>query len=235
MKTCISTTSQTQQISQAFLLYRDFVTIHDVEVDNGVPVIKPGVLATKEAISCGLRALMPPEEAKVELLPAELLAKGVDYMAWWIKPGKRHVRFDAKKLGKRGAVVNLPGLVMIVAPSGWYVFAVAGRSRPTATTKIYRSPFFNVWDQGKICVGSVTVPDAEKFFDTAAWEAAFFDSYFAHPNVDKLVKDEDAYDFWADMLDGKYPKFPTKKLYATKHSLDDVFKHVVLSQGGQYD
>lgn len=230
MQVVFHDTRQTEKLSGAVLVYESFATMHSIEHREAGPVIVPGVLATKEALVCALRNLLPESDASTGLIPEVLLAKGVDHMVWWIKPQMRSVRFACTEFGSRCDIVPNPGLVMVASQKGWYVFAVKCKGRPTPSTKLYQAPYFNVWKSGQICTGNVTLPSGADWVKTDLWEEAFFGSAFSHPNVhspDKLVK-AGAYAFWRDMLDGKYGrKFPTPLLVDRKMTLESMYRQVL--------
>lgn len=231
MEVYSSKTEAREVLHKAFLLYGSFATVHEIGHRKEGPVILPGTLATKDGLAEALRALLPPESRGTGLIPATLLASGVGYMVWWIPPSIRQLWFKAEELGgEKTAVMPLPGLVMATTPSQWMVFAVKGKSRPKPETKLYQAPFFNVWAGGKICTGTARVPDEGSRHKPEKWETAFFESYFTHPNIhhsNRLVKGG-AYDFWRDMLDGKYAKFPESMLVDAKLTLDRMYTQSVI-------
>ena len=71
----------------------------------------------------------------------------------------------------------------MVTTKAWKVFAFKGRQRPDADTPLSVAPFFNVWQNGTICVGSARLPKGDQVHNHLAWEEAFFRSYFTHPNI----------------------------------------------------
>ena len=231
MEVYSSKTEVREVLSKAFLLYGSFATVLEIAQRSEGPVILPGTLATKDGLAEALRALLPPESCGTGLIPPTLLASGVGYMVWWVPPAKRQLWFKSAELGgERTAVVSLPGLVMATTPSQWMVFAVKGNSRPKPETKLYQAPFMNVWEKGKICTGTARVPDEGNRHIPEKWESAFFESYFTHPNIhhpDGLVKGR-AYDFWRDMLDGKYAKFPQNMLVDIKLTLQRMYSQSVI-------
>src|ERR1035437_2468687 len=97
-----------------------------------------------------------------------------------------------------------PGLVFAACSKVWSVWAVKGDHRPRPDSMLYQAPYFNVWDGGRICQGNVEVPDGTTAEKIDAWNAAFFNSFFTHPNIHKnLAKYRGgAYKFWKDMLAG---------------------------------
>jgi len=125
------------------------------------------------------------------------------------------VFFNCKELGERTKVVQHPGLVFQASRSGFRAFAVKGTERPTADTVLFEPPYFNTWDQGKICIGSAKVPRRINVGSIAGWEEGFFSSAFTHPNHGgKRIDFKDGFfAFWRDMLDGKFSKaFPLEVL-----------------------
>lgn len=233
MKVHAGSTTQTDSLKHAILMYGSFATVHEVQQTGkgGQPVIRPGVLATTEGLMAALRTLLPESQRGTGLLPETMLATGVDHMVWWVKPTTRQVWFSCKELGgERSAIVPNPGLVMAVTEGKWYVWAVKGNQRPTPETPLYLAPYFNVWSSGQICVGSTAVPKGKHKQSTTAWEDAFFGSFFSHPNVrapEKLVKKGSEFKFWQDMLAGKYAKFPEGMLVENRHTLQSAFNQII--------
>ena len=226
MKVTTGSEKQTSELQQAVLIYSTFVTIHDVANKGSTLEIKPGTLATSDALRTALQHLMPEQEASSDFIPETLLAKGVGYMVWWVKPARRTVWFKCEEMGpeQSGEVPN-PGLIMAVTPSSWYLWAVKGAGRPTLNTKLYQAPYFNVYSTGSLCTGSIAMPRDTDFFNIGKWEQAFFASFFTHPNVHEsggLIKKGSCYRFWLDMLDGKYKTFPSQQLVDRKTTLADV-------------
>ena len=64
-----------------------------------------------------------------------------------------------------------------------HLFALSGKGKPRLTTPLCNAPFFNLYHNGNVCMGSVDVSISqsaalEEFI--AAWESYFFNSYFSH-------------------------------------------------------
>ncbi len=230
MKVTTGSEKQTSELQQAVLIYSTFVTIHDVANKGNTLEIKPGTLATSEALRTALQHLMPEQDASSDFIPDTLLAKGVGYMVWWVKPARRTVWFKCQEMGpeQSGEVPN-PGLIMAVTPSSWQLWAVKGASRPNLGTKLYQAPYFNVYSTGSLCTGSIEMPRDTDFFNSSKWEQAFFGSFFTHPNVHEsggLIKKGSCYRFWLDMLAGKYKTFPSQQLVDRETTLADVLAHL---------
>ena len=125
-----------------------------------------------------------------------------------------------------------PGLVFVVTTKAWKVFAFKGRQRPDADTPLSVAPFFNVWQNGTICVGSARLPKGDQVHNHLAWEEAFFRSYFTHPNIHTprgLTRYRAGpFALWRDLLDGRLSHFPTRTLVPTGWTLRQAFEAAVL-------
>jgi PRTRC genetic system protein B len=221
-----------------------YATVHDVAQGKRGPAIGAGEPATKEACADLARALGAASSLS-GFVPPNLLYMGARTLAWWRPPGVATMHFNAEKdaagdqredkthakaLGKRGGRAPQPGLVFIVTPGDWYVYAVPGTARPDADTKILRAPYFNVWSGGRICTGNVKLPETLSPAALAAYEQAFFGSEFTHPNVhgrERLVNHPGgSYAFWRELLDQPPAAFPARALVATKRTLGQLIEGI---------
>jgi PRTRC genetic system protein B len=220
-----SNSSSSAELAAAILLYKNgkevnFVSVHDIEYINGEksqPYIGVGKPASKGALSELVKDLVPSLAAKRTVMPANVLSYDFEHLAWYVPPSKRQLWFNHEKFGgKVSASIDLPGLVFFVGLSGWYVFALDSKERPTADTALMVSPFLNVWGGGKICTGNIDVPKIKDANSYLAFEEAFFRSYFTHINIhekDRLVKFAGGpYKLWSKLINGQLKKFPVKAL-----------------------
>lgn len=205
-----------------------FATVHAIHRnEHGAVTILPGKPMTALAVARLARRLS--KRARGGFVPPNLLYQDVGGIAWWVPPARRQIWFrsDPDKLGasERGEVVPHPGLVFAVSTSGsWRLWALRGSERPGPDTPLFKAPYFNCYEGGGICVGNVEVPGSAAVDKIAAWQAAFFGSWFTHPNVhDGLVNYRGgAYKFWRDMLDGRHPEFPEHVLVPNGKTLREV-------------
>lgn len=223
-------------LSNAILLYNDrresktvFASVHEVDLKKGNHRIKAGVPISKSALKKALTALSPEEHAPVALLDSRILAKGDDYLVWYVKPQKRQIWFKCDELGEASGLTDHPGLVFMVTNKNWHVFAVKGKNRPSPTTPLYVSPYFNVWEDGRICIGNVDTPKGENRFDPEQWLSAFYGSYFTHPNIHTpggLTKFRGgSFALWRSLLKGT--KFQNDWLVPARETLEEAFDRVV--------
>lgn len=211
------------ELDAALLFYRSdkgdiYATQHSARVVDERPVLLPGVPITLESLADF----------------AELAAKRTSYrgfvhdrvvylapytIAWWVPACTRRVWFkSAGKLGERSGDAKHPPLVFIVNKKSWSVFALRDNQRPRADTKLCRAPYFNVWDDGRICVGNVDTPDSITGESIKPFEDAFFRSRFTHANAARLIhRRGGAERLWLDLLDGA--DFPLHQLLDAKQTL----------------
>jgi len=216
-------------LAQAVLIYRGaqgdaLATIHDVAAIAGEATILAGKAMTPRAAIALAQELS--NRAAVGFIPESVLYLDGDAMFWWTRPGNRHICFREGALGtgERGEVVPHPGLVFAASRRFWKVWAIKGDMRPTPDTELFQAPYFNVYDDGGICQGSASVPDGTTAEKVAAWNDAFFKSFFTHPNVrKKLVKYRGgSCKFWQDMLDGSFERFPERVLVPVQMTLGQL-------------
>lgn len=143
-------------------------------------------------------------------------------IAWWRPAAPAPMFFQANAIGSkaRSGTCPQPSLVFAVADSGWYVWALKGNERPTPQTPLMRSPYLNVWNEGRICEGNVKRPRVLTPETIAAFERTFFESRFTHANQPDLCKYAGgAKALWQDLLLGKHPAFPDECLLPQNQTL----------------
>jgi PRTRC genetic system protein B len=231
----VASEGRTIQINTAVLVYGDgyggngYVSVHKVEVGkNGHPVILPGQAASRRGLTKLFRELVPSSRPKVELLHERVIAKGEGFMAWYQPSGIKRLYFNSEHVGRRSEDAVVPATIHVVTQGNWYVFAYKGKERPNAETPLFQSPFYNVWSDGRVCVGSMPLPKGTAASQPDAWEEAFFGSEFTHPNIHSknglVLYKGGAATFWKDAMDGKFKRFPEKVLVPLKDTLGSFFK-----------
>lgn len=236
----ISGEDESYILSDAILLYRRasnygspgnvvFASTHRVSIEDSKPVIGAGVAVSKSGLVEMFKTLTPDDFVKPTLFESHILAKGSNHLAWYCKPQKRGIWFKCKEFGEVNAEADHPGLVFIIMGGQWYVFAVKGKSKPTAKTSLYVAPYFNVWNGGGICTGNIDIPKGAAKFNPQAWEDAFFRTYFTHPNENEKGRlttyRGGIFALWRALLKGK--AFPSESLVPMKKMLGQVFDEMV--------
>lgn len=217
-------------LQQAVLIYRGaqgtaLATVHEIAFVEGEPTIMAGKAMTARAAITLSRDLCKGVRHG-GFIPETVLYMDGDLLLWWVPPMRRYIVFQTVELGKEacGEVVPHPGLVFAASSTVWAVWAVKGNQRPTPDTPLFQAPYFNVWQNGRICQGNVEVPQGTTAEKIDAWNTAFFGSYFTHPNVHKnLIKYRGgAFAFWRDMLDQKFAAFPERVLVSVEFTLNTL-------------
>lgn len=120
------------------------------------------------------------EQARGAILPPGIVAFGETRLIWRAPAAKREMLYKVKSLagisGKRAAN---PPLLFVAEVGNLYVYALDSDAWPTADTKLYRAPFCNVWEGGRVCLpaGASISPQLDR---VAQNEHVFFDSYGSH-------------------------------------------------------
>lgn len=168
------------------------------------------------------RAFLKPKG----ILPTNILhinpsEKGT--VLWYTKAQQRQLYF-VDSLGIPNGKAQVPSMLWYAGKNSLFVFALASDRRPNANTPLYYAPFFNVYENGNVCMGTVNIDikksaSVEEF--TTAWEDYFFNSYFSHllgrysPIKGNCVK------VWKDLIgtDKPFPKAVLKKNNRTLKNL----------------
>lgn len=214
------------ELDAALLFYRStsgeiYATQHDARVVDDRPVLLPGVPLTLDGLA-DFAELAAKRTSYRGFVHERVVYLAPNTMAWWLPACTRRVWFaTAGDLKDRSGDCNHPPLLFIANKRTWSVFALRTNERPHASTKLYQAPYFNVWDDGQICVGNADVPETINSDAIAPYENAFFRSRFTHSNADKLIRRRGGAErLWLDLLDGA--EFPLHQLIVTKRTLTDV-------------
>ena len=86
---------------------------------------------------------------------------------------------NAKQLS--GKVYPHPALVFMIQGRELFVRALAEQRRPKADTRLKNAPYWNTDVRGRVCLGSMRVPEEVGVGSLPGWENAYFASEFTHP------------------------------------------------------
>jgi len=112
-----------------------------------------------------------------------------------------------------------PALLCDVQGGALTIFALKDTSRPTADSRLYRAPYWNVSDNGTVCLGSTRVPQSLSIDTLKDWEASFFSSEFTHQNSGRPLTTHPRgfVGLWQELAGQK--AFPVKYLAGGKTTL----------------
>jgi len=215
------------ELRDALLIYREnrrsFITWHTVTPQKqGPPMLGPAQpLATSfmedlaDSLSGGTTA---------EVLPENVLAKSDRMIAWWTPRRRRPMFFEnaegkAQKLN--GKAFPQPPLVWRVALGDLKIRALCENKRPDAQTTLAVAPFWNLSDDGRVCLGSMRCPESASVASIEAWEKGFYESAFTHANVGRLTRHEGGHDALWGELEGRRRRFPAGTLIQLPQTLTE--------------
>lgn len=214
-----------------------FASVHDIQNVGSKtkpnPQIMPGTPVTNEALIDLMTALSQKLALSTELLPENVLSFSPSHLVWWTPAQKRRVFFNNKELGKKSSITPHPPLLFMIHNRTWFVFSLKENKRPDKNTMLFHAPYFNVYDDASICIGSAAIPNRLTTTSIPEWERAFFESEFTHVNgrIKKASYPRGEYAMWKDLLTGELKEFPIEHLVSTKMTLDSKMRELSKSLG----
>ncbi|GEM52757.1 hypothetical protein EB1_25470 [Empedobacter brevis NBRC 14943 = ATCC 43319] len=147
---------------------------------NAHPLTVQEANALAKSLHTADRAFLQPNG----ILPISILHinSGNGTVIWYTTAQQRQLYFvDSLQIPNGKAQV--PPMLWKATKNSLSVFAMTTDRRPTENSELYHAPFFNMYEDGKVCMGTVDVniknsASVEEF--TQAWETYFFNSYFSH-------------------------------------------------------
>lgn len=224
--------SEILALKGALLIYegrtRSFVLWHEAKPGpgEGACLGEAQALTTEfvRSLSQGLRTEVQPE-----LLPENILVWSSDLVVWWSRRAvwRMFFRNNSEVLaGLSGEPFSQPALLWCVSGQELTVRALAADRRPGADTPLMIAPYWNVdGDSGRVCLGSMRIPELAGVAALAQWEQAFFQSEFTHQTgVKRLVRCGKGYfDVWEQIRGGRRA-FPAKCLVPANETLAELIR-----------
>lgn len=97
-------------------------------------------------------------------------------LVWWHPAMRKVLNFD-QHLKIKSAEVNIPAMLYLLQNTSLYIFALMDDTRPGLQTKLYQAPFYNIYSDARVCMGSAPISKIRaKTFEQEAerFERAFF-------------------------------------------------------------
>lgn len=117
------------------------------------------------------------------IIPPNLIYASCDIdnmkLIWYRKPEKRRLYFT-ESLGIPNGEMYVPGVVYYASGNGLKVYVYKGNMPKSV---LYNAPFYNVYNDGRVCLGNSKVPKPKENTFTAwmeYWENLFWNSEFSH-------------------------------------------------------
>jgi len=145
---------------------------------------------------------------------------GYEKYVWYRKPEKR-MHYFTKSLDIDNGEIVIPGLVYAVKGNTLSVFAYKGKLN--SKSKLYRGPFFNIYDNCSICLGNAKVSKPKSLtFDLVIkyWEDKFWLSEFSSTLGNNPVKSNLSSTLKSCIKNKQ--AFPLSELKSTKLTLQSI-------------
>ena len=184
---------------------------------NGNP-INAHPLTVKEANLLAKSLQTDEEKNKAFLKPKGILPTNILHInpsekgtvLWYTKSQQRQLYF-VDGLGIPNGKAQVPPMLWFANKNSLAVFALSSDRRPIEKTPLHYAPFFNVYENGNVCMGTVNIDiqnsaSVEEFIQ--AWESYFFNSYFSHLLGNYNPIKGNCVTIWKDLIgtDNPFPK-----------------------------
>jgi PRTRC genetic system protein B len=234
MNTSVSIgSSQDFRLSQALLVYgkssydaypyrHPFVTAHEVIHSSDGARLGEGQLVTPQMLidlMASLGCSVP-----IEILPENVVVRSADTIVWWTTARQRVMFFadrdgDAALRSMNGKTYPHPPLLFKASGNHFWVRALSKNARPEPNTKLYVAPYWNTYNNGVVCTGTMRIPREKSVAIIDGWERSFFQSEFTHgAGFRKLTKYPTGFLAMWQLLQGK-KIFPRSYLVGLKQTL----------------
>jgi len=206
------------------------VYVEHFDMDSGGNPINAHPLTVREANLLAKSLQTEDEKNTAFLKPKGVLPTNILHInpgekgsvLWYTKAQQRQL-FFVDGLGIPNGIAQVPPMLWLASKNGLFVFALASNRRPTDKTPLHYAPFFNIYEKGNVCMGTVSIEikksaSVEEFVQ--AWEHYFFNSYFSHSLGASLTK-TNIVNLWKDLIgtDKPFPKEILKKNNKTLKNL----------------
>jgi PRTRC genetic system protein B len=222
----------------ALVFYQTENQNHDMYVEyfemneNGNP-INAHPLTTREAQRLAKMLNVQSKNEKAFLKPKSLISPNILFInpsetgkVIWCTQAQEKELFFVKNLDIPNGKVNVPALVWCADKQNLKIFALENDERPDENTPLFYAPFFNVYENGNVCMGNVDVKiknssSLEEF--TRSWEDYFFHSYFSHLIGGHNPIKGNIINLWKTLIETENP-FLNEVLMRSKLTLKNLIK-----------
>jgi PRTRC genetic system protein B len=207
-----------------------YIESYDMD-DKGCP-INGHPLSVKESSQLAKALQVKEKKAQGFLTPKGLMPACIlhlnsgseGYVLWHTPPQTVKLLFT-ENLGIPSGAASIPSLVWKAGKGSLQLFAVVAK-RFTETTPLYHAPFFNLYSDGRVCMGNVRIRipadcGLEQFMEL--WQDYFFNSYFSHMIGGHEPVKANIVQLWQGLTASAEP-FPTDVLNPTKYQLRNLIR-----------
>lgn len=193
--------------------YNPQIYVENYDIDENGSPINAHPLTVREAQRLSKTLNIQNKKDKDFLKPRGVISTNILFIdasengkvIWFTKSQKQHLLFS-ERLSIPNGQANIPPLLWCANKQGMKIFALTGNRRPNPNTSLFYAPFFNVYECGSVCMGTVDIniknsTSLEEF--TGQWENYFFNSYFSHlVNSHNPIKGN-CVNLWKNLIENK--------------------------------
>lgn len=208
-----------------------YVEFFDMD-ENGNP-INAHPLTVREAQRLSKTLNIQNKKDKDFLKPKGIISPSILFtdssengkVIWFTQEQERDL-FFVKNLNIPNGKANVPPLLWIANKQNLKIFALEIDQRPDESTPLFHAPFFNIYENGNVCMGTVDVriknsASLEEF--TESWEHYFFNSYFSHLMNNHNPIKGNCVNLWKNQIETKII-FPKKILVKNNKTLKELLQ-----------
>ncbi len=199
-----------------------FVTHHPVTTNGAKkPELGPASPLTVDFIHSLMHSL--GGQIPVEFLPDTILARTDRTLAWWTPAQKRPMFFGNTQgdlQGISGRMFPQPALVWLTLDGALFVRALKESNRPRAETTLAVAPYWNLYESGDVCLGSMRAPKISEVASIPQWEQSFYESKFTHGNVGRVTRHPGGFEGLWKELAGR-DEFPVDSLIELPQTVEE--------------
>lgn len=160
------------------------------------------------------------------LLPAKVLHihHGGKGSVVWFTPAQEQPVFFAGILEIPSGTAKVPPMLWKADDEQLSVYALRTNRKPSLQTTLYHAPFFNIYENGNVCMGTVDIQIAkncslEDFMQQ--WENYFWNSYFSHLMQDFNPVTTNIVQLWQSQVES-HADFPVDVLKKTNLTIENI-------------
>jgi PRTRC genetic system protein B len=180
------------------------------------------------------RALDSSEELQREFLkPKKLLSDNILYInpsydgcVIWYTPAREVDLFFVPELGIPTGKAKVPALLWKADKERLHIYALKTSKKPNEKTQLHYAPFFNIYEDGEVCMGTVNIEIASKTCledFISRWEHYFFSSYFSHLIGGHSPIESNIVQLWQNQVNS-HQGFPTEVLKMRSQTIKDIIR-----------
>lgn len=236
MKNITDLFSQSYMPFKALLFYqneKDDLYVESYDMDALGRPINAHPLSQRESNALSESMKSKQENADGFLCTAGLIPDRVLYIdrsgdgivIWYTPEMKRHLIFKSD-LGISDGEAHVPPLLWKASKNSLSLWALANNDRPNLETTLYQAPFFNIYSDGRICMGNVDIKfslNVDLDFFMLHWEKLYFGSAFSHLLQGVSPVKGNIIQLWQEQINTENP-FPLRQLKKFPKLLKDIIR-----------